>query len=91
VQRLDVRLAAEQALVLGERVFDLDIPGQHRCDVRDAHALRRLALRDQKVPNTVLRHDSRSFLCQRAPQVVRSRWIMSAHRSGHPRKGVVRR
>src|SRR3982074_2130528 len=74
-----MRLAAKQALVLGERIFDLDISGQHRCDVPDAHALGRLAFRDQKVPNTVLRHDPRRFLCQCAPQVVRSRWIVSAH------------
>jgi hypothetical protein len=67
VQRFDVRLAAKQALILRERFLYLHVPRQHRGDVRDPHALGRFAFRYQKIPNAVFRHDSRSFLCQRAP------------------------
>ena len=54
-------------LIFRERLFYLHVPGQHRRDVRDPHALGRFTFRYQKIPNAVLRHDSRSFLCQRAP------------------------
>jgi hypothetical protein len=72
-------LTAEQALILGERVFDFDIPRQHRGIGRNAHALRRFPFRYQKIPNTVFRHDAGRLLCQSAPQVFRPLYIVSAH------------
>ena len=67
-QRLTVLGAAEQPVVLGQRVFDLAVLRQHR-PVGDAEALGGLALGREEIPDAVFRHDARGFLRERTPQV----------------------
>ena len=58
----------EQALIFGQRIFDFGVARQ-RAAVGDAEALGRLALGGQEIMNTVLRHDARRLLGERAAQV----------------------
>jgi hypothetical protein len=69
-QAFDVRFAAEQALVVGERDLDLAVLRQHRRHVGHAEALGGLALGDEEILHAVLGHDARGLLRQCAPQIV---------------------
>ena len=80
-QRLDVIVAAEQPLVLGQRLLDLGIARQHRA-VDDAEALGGLALGEQEVAHAVLGHHPRRLLRQRASQVLLlARGQLAAHQN----------
>ena len=68
-ERFAVPRAAEQALVFGQRVFDLRVLRQHRT-VGDAEAFGRLALGGEEIADAVLRHDARRFLRERAAQIL---------------------
>jgi len=70
VQRLEVRGAAEEALVLGQRALDLTVLRQHGGAVHHPEALGGLALGHQEIADAVLGHEARGFLGQRAPQVL---------------------
>ena len=73
MQRREVRFAAEQSLVLGERALDLAVLRQQCRAIGDPEALGRLALGDQEIAYAVLGHDARGFLRQRAPDIVAAR------------------
>ena len=75
VQGLEVRGAAEEALVVGERLLDLAVLRQDGGALRDAEALGGLALGDEEVTHAVLGHDARRFLRQRAAQVIGARRV----------------
>ena len=68
LQALLMTAGVEQTLIFGQRIFDFGIARQ-RAAVGDAEALGCLALGGQEVMNTVLRHDARRLLCERAAQV----------------------
>src|SRR5882762_7125297 len=70
VQRLEVRGAAEQALILGERTLDLTVLRQHAGAVHHPEAFGGLALGHQEIADAVLGHEARGLLRQRAPQVL---------------------
>ncbi len=71
LQRMVMRIPAEQPLMGAQRRFDLDVLRQHR-DIVHAQAIRRLALGLQKILDAVLGHDARGFLRQRAAQILGS-------------------
>src|SRR5688572_25782731 len=71
--------AAEQPVVLGERVFNLAVLWEHRA-IGYAETLRGLALRGEEIPDAVFRHDARGLLRQRAPQIFRT-WRKFLHGS----------
>ena len=67
VERLDMRLAAEQSLILAQGVFDFGVARQHR-PVDDAEAFGRLAFGEQKIAHAMLGHHARRFLREGAAQ-----------------------
>ena len=68
-QGLTVLRAAEQPVILGQRILDLAVLGQHR-SVGNAEALGGLALGREEIADALLRHDARGFLRERAPQIL---------------------
>src|SRR5688572_21748280 len=69
--------AAEQTLILRQRVFDLGVLRQHRA-VGDAEPLRGLALGGEEIADAVLRHDARGFLRQGPAQILGA-WVQLLH------------
>src|SRR4029079_14789571 len=71
--------SSEQALILGERVLDLRVAREDGT-VHDPEPFRGLALRGEEIPYTVLGHDARGFLRERATQVLGA-WRQFLHDS----------
>ena len=68
-QRMVVRIAVEQALVLAQGRLDFHVFRQHG-DIVDAQPVGRLALGLQEILDAVLGHDPRRFLGEGAAQVL---------------------
>ena len=90
-QSLAVLGAAEQPVILGERVFDLAILRQHR-SIGNTETLGGLALGGEEIADAMLRHDPRGFLRERAPQVLGTwrQFLHGVRRSGRCRSAVCR-
>ena len=66
---------AKEALVLGERPLDLAVLWQERRAIDHTETLGSLAFGHEEIADAVFGHDARSFLRQRAPQVVGARRV----------------